>query len=437
MTDPDVNLVVARLFEEIAQSLEISGDQGHRLRAYRRAARSLAATSEHLDALAAEGRLRELPGIGASMAALISEFLSTGSMRTHQHLVTDYPPGLAPLLRARGFGPAGVQSLHASLGVTTLDEIERAGQDGRLANAIGPRRATELLRQMPALRNPTTALRLKSAWESATALLDLLRGYGEIQLVGAARRMCDMVMGGLDFVGLASHAGNALLDRLERLPSVVSVPRRTPSSITVRLHDGVEVRLFLAERDALGAALVWHTGSEAHLARLAALAEARGLQLTPEGLAMADRRLPTPTEAHVYAALGLPYVVPELREDEGEIEAALAGSLPRLIEQSDLQGDMHCHTNATDGVATLQDMARAARARGYAYMALTDHSRALTITNGLSLERLEDARRQVHQLNQQLAPFTILLGTEMDILEDGSLDYPDATLVSLDYVSAS
>ena len=167
------------------------------------------------------------------------------------------------------------------------------------------------------------------------------------------------------------------------------------------------------------------------------LAETRGLLLTRDGLFDDDKQLPTPTEHAVYAALGLPYLAPELREDQGEIEAALDGSLPDLIQQSDLQGDMHCHTNETDGVATLEDMARTARARGYAYMALTDHSRSLTITNGLSLERLEEARRRVQQLNHELAPFTILLGTEMDILEDGSLDYPDATLASLDYVSAS
>jgi DNA polymerase (family 10) len=205
----------------------------------------------------------------------------------------------------------------------------------------------------------------------------------------------------------------------------------------VRLYDAVEVRLFISVPAARGGPLVWQTGSTAHLTRLGELAADRGLQLTPDGLLKDGRQLDTPTEAHLYAALNLPWIAPELREDQGEIEAALYGSLPDLIQESDLKGDLHCHTNETDGVATLDDMARAARARGYAYMALTDHSRSLTITNGLSLERLEEARRRVLQLNEELAPFTILLGTEMDILEDGTLDYPDATLDSLDYVSAS
>jgi DNA polymerase (family 10) len=216
---------------------------------------------------------------------------------------------------------------------------------------------------------------------------------------------------------------------LGRLPNVVGAVSRAEGSATARLYDGVEVRLHVVEPEAWGAALVWHTGSAAHLERLQRLASDRGLRLSPHSLFA--------REEDVYARLSLPWLTPELREDSGEIEAALAGSLPRLIEQADLRGDLHCHTHWTDGSASLEDMALAARAHGYAYMALTDHSRSLTITNGLSLERLEEARRQVQQLNQRLAPFTILLGTEMDILEDGTLDYPDDTLQSLDYVSAS
>ena len=161
--DRDANLTIARLFEEIAQSLEVAGEQGHRLRAYRRAARSLAAAQEPVEELAAEGRLRDIPGIGAAMSALIIEFMNTGSIRTHQRLVEDYPPGLAPVLQARGFGPAGVQALHTATGATSLDEIEQAATDGRLARALGPKRAEELLAQLPSLRNPIRNLRLKSA----------------------------------------------------------------------------------------------------------------------------------------------------------------------------------------------------------------------------------------------------------------------------------
>ncbi len=426
VTGRDTNLAVARLFEEMAQSLEVAGDQGHRLRAYRRAARTVAATPEPLEQLSAEGRLRSIPGVGPSLAALIDEFLRRGSMSTHEKLVAEHPPGLAPLLQAHGFGPASVQALHAATGVANLDDVQRAAQEGRLAQAIGPRRAEELVGQLPALRNPSRSLRLKPAWEAARQIVELLDDRDvrprRIQVAGGARRMCDMVSAGLDLVAIAGDAGpDALLTRLERLPHVVATVARTDHSVRVRLYEGVEVRLHVATEHTWGSALVRHTGSEAHVARLTAL-----------GLS-GD----SPSEEDVYARVGLPFIAPELREDDGEIEAALAGALPHLIREEDLRGDLHCHTSETDGVDTLENMARAARARGYAYMALTDHSRSLSITNGLSLERLEEARRCVQQLNHRLAPFTILLGTEMDILEDGSLDYPDETLRTLDYVSAS
>jgi DNA polymerase (family X) len=222
------------------------------------------------------------------------------------------------------------------------------------------------------------------------------------------------------------------------LPGVVGVRHRDESSTHVRLYDGMEVFLHLAAAESWGSALLTNTGSEPHLERLRRLGQARGLSLDAGGLrGEVGRLLDSGSEEAVYAALGLPWIAPELREDSGEIEAAVEASLPRLVCEDDLRGDLHCHTSWTDGTATLEDMALAARNRGYAYMALTDHSRSLTITNGLSLERLEEARRLVQQLNQRLGPFAILLGTEMDILEDGSLDYPDETLASLDYVSAS
>jgi DNA polymerase (family 10) len=302
-----------------------------------------------------------------------------------------------------------------------------------------------LIDQLPDLRNPVRPLRLKSAWRLAQQTIELLTASGEpgqrIEVAGASRRMCEMVGGGLDLVALAGPGGAAaILENLTNLPNVAEVTDRTTCSVRVRLYDGVVVRLHVADADTWGGALLWHTGSVAHLARLATLATTRGWQLTPHGLREArpgGRSIAGQQEEQVYRALDLPWIPPELREDTGEIEAALVGTLPRLLEVADLQGDLHCHTNWTDGSATLEQMAQAARERGYAYMALTDHSRSLKITNGLSLERLEEARRMVGQLNERLAPFTILLGTEMDILADGQLDYPDDVLRTLDYVSAS
>jgi DNA polymerase (family X) len=424
MTLRSSNLEVARLFEQIAQSLELAGEQGHRPRAYRRAARRIAGFPEPLEGLAAEGRLRDIPSVGPSLAALIEEYLRTGEMRTHARLVEEHPPGLAPLLRAPGFGPVAVKKLYETLGVKNLDDVERAAREGRLAEALGARRADELALLLPQLRRPVLEVRLKSAWEIARGLVELLMESDAppdvIEVAGAARRMCDIVADGLDLVAVPGPSGAAgLLDTLAGLPSVVEIVERDAASMRAQLDDGLEVRLHTAGRESFGTALVQHTGSSAHLRRLGSF-------------------FPTAASEHeLYQRLDLPWIAPELREDAGEIEAARDGSLPRLVEQTDLRGDLHCHTNWTDGVATLEEMAKAAMARGYAYMALTDHSRSLAITNGLSLERLEEARRLVQQLNHTLAPFVILLGTEMDILEDGRLDYPDDVLASLDYVSAS
>jgi DNA polymerase (family 10) len=393
--------------------------------------------------LAAEGRLREIPAIGASLEALIREYLETGAIRTHARLVAEHPPGLAPLLLARGFGPAGIHALYQALGVTDLDALERAAQEGRLAEALGPKRAEDLVAQLPALRNPIRRVHLKGAWEQARQFIELLRAAPErprvIEVSGDARRMCELIVSGVDLVALAGDVGVApLLELVERLPGLAGVLGRTANAVRLRLYDGLELRLHVADEATFGAAQLWCTGSAAHLARLQRLAADRGWVLAASGLREADGRLVAgATEHAIYERLGLPWIAPELREDQGEIDAARAGQLPRLVDVGDLKGDLHCHTNWTDGSATLDEMARAARARGYDYMALTDHSRSLQITNGLSIERLEEARRHVQRLNQELAPFVVLLGTEMDILEDGALDYPDEVLASLDYVSAS
>jgi DNA polymerase (family 10) len=251
--------------------------------------------------------------------------------------------------------------------------------------------------------------------------------------------MADSV-GNVDLLTTADQDIPALVHRLAALPNVVEVVEHTPESEHARivLYGGLEVRLHVVPRTAWGSGLVWYTGSAGHVQHLQRLATARGWSLGPHGLADATgTRLAGETEVGVYERLDLPWIAPELREDQGEIEAAQAGSLPRLIEIGDVRGDLHSHTNWTDGAASLDEMARAARARGYAYLALTDHSQSLAMTRGLTPERLLEQRRLVDGLNHKLAPFTVLLGTEMDILPDGQLDFSDEVLQTLDYVSAS
>jgi DNA polymerase (family 10) len=248
-------------------------------------------------------------------------------------------------------------------------------------------------------------------------------------------------VGGLDVLAARDTADEAerAVEAIANLPNLVQVLDRSADDVSVQLYGGLEVRLIIVPPETWGSALVWYTGSRAHVARLEELARTKGWLLSPLGLEddATGKLLEREHEAAIYERLGLQWIPPELREDEGEIEAAQTGSLPRLVELSDMRGDLHTHTNWTDGTDTLEEMAKAARARGYEYMALTDHTQNLAMTRGLSPERLEEQRVLVGRLNKKLAPFVVLLGTEMDILMDGQLDFSDDVLRSLDYVSAS
>ena len=439
------NAEVARLFAELADILELQGEPVYRYSAYRTAARSIASATESLDDLFKAGHLRQLRGVGQGLEARIVEYLTTGRMESYEQARRDFPVALASLMQVPGLGPTKARAVYHELGISSAAELEQAARDGRLRDVpgFGEKVAESVLANLERMKQRAGRGLLSDGWVAVHQVQEALgspAGAERIAVVGSVRRMQDTI-GGVDLLAARDDLEEAerLIDGVSRLPNLVDVRERASDSISVRLYGGLDVRLFVVPRVAWGSALVWYTGSAAHVAHLTQLASEQGWTLSAFGLEdeLTGARLAGESEVEVYERLGLAWVPPELREDEGEIEAALDGNLPRLIEQADLKGDLHCHTRETDGSNSLEEMALAARARGYDYMALTDHSRSLTITNGLSLERLEEARRQVAQLNHRLAPFVILLGTEMDILEDGSLDYPDETLASLDYVSAS
>lgn len=436
------NLAAARLLVEIVAMLRVQEAPPYRIRAYERAADAVAMFPEPLATLQAEDRLREIPQVGPAIEALLAEFVRDGAMRLHARLAADTPPGLAELLRIPGITPAIARSMHQTVGIDGLADLERAIRTDGLPDLAGPSRA-KLLRQIAQAREGGRAVRLKAAWETARLLcaqLDEQAAPRRVEVAGATRRMVtEVLLDGVDLVAVAGHGGAArLLDVLGALPGVAEVVDRDDSSARVRLHDGILARLRVATPATWGGILLWQTGSSEHLGRLATLAEARGLHLDDYGLRdVVGHSTDSHDEEALYARLGLPFIAPELREDRGEIEAAADGGLPRLVEQADLRGDLHTHTDWTDGSAPLEAMAVAARARGYGYMAVTDHSQALSFINGLTPERVGEQRRLVDRLNHQLAPFLILHGTEMDILEDGRLDYQDAVLAALDYVSAS
>jgi DNA polymerase (family 10) len=438
------NAGIARLFEEIADILEVKGEQPYRYNAYRTAARSVGHARERVDTLFEQGRLRELYGIGPALEAKIIEYLTTGRMDFYERTRREFPSALASLLEVPGVGPGRARAVYAELGVSTLSELEEAARAGRLKDVpgFGDKAVENLLASLERMRQRVTRHLISDGWIAVDDVRRALGGGedGRVAVVGSTRRMLDSI-GGADLLAVADSDTEAerLFNALGKVPNLVQVLERAADHLTIQLYGGLEVRLFVVPRSAWGSGLVWYTGSRAHVAHLEQIAHEHGWRLSARGLedAATGQRLAGDSEIGVYERLGLPWIPPELREDTGEIEAAQAGQLPRLVELSDIKGDLHCHTNWTDGTASLDEMAKAAKAKGYQYMALTDHSQSLTLTRGLSPERLAEQRALVNRVSHKLAPFVVLLGTEMDILLDGSLDFSEAVLDSLDYVSAS
>jgi DNA polymerase (family X) len=439
------NAEVARLFAEIGDMLEIKGEPPYRYNAYRTAARSVGSATERLDVLFEQGRLRELHGVGSALEAKIVEYLKTGRMDSHEQVRRDFPIALASLLQVPGLGPGRARAVYQELGISTLPELEEAARSGRLRDVpgFGPRAIDALLGSLDKLKQRSSRGLLSDAWAAFGHIREAIGEPGDdehLAVVGSVRRMQDTV-GGLDLLAGRKTAADAerLLETIATLPNLIQVLDRSSDEISVLLYGGLEVRLTVVPPETWGSALLWYTGSQAHVARLEALARDRGWRLTSLGLEddASGTLLERGREAAIYERLDLPWIPPELREDDGEIEAAQSGSLPRLVELGDIKGDLHTHTNWTDGTETLEEMAKRAKARGYAYMALTDHTQNLAMTRGLTPDRLQEQRALVNRVNQKLAPFVVLLGTEMDILLDGQLDFPDDLLRTLDYVSAS
>jgi DNA polymerase (family 10) len=438
------NQDVARLFHSIADLLEIKGELPFKIAAYRRAAERVEALPEPIERVQSEGRLRQVQGIGPAIEQKISEYLQTGKLGFYDKLTADYPPTLAELLQVPGLGPRTARQLHASLGISRLADLQAASAEGRLKDlpGLGAKTEANIRQELERLTQRTNRYQLAVALELADDLLATLRERlgpdVELAYAGSLRRMRDTI-GDIDL--LASTAGDTqrVVDAFLDLPHVREVLRSGPVRAGILGPRGMQDDLRVVEPRAWGAALVYFTGSKEHNIRLRELAVARGWKLNEYGLfdERTDKFLAGESEEQVYEALGLQYVPPELREDDGEIEAARTGSLPHLIELTDLKGDLHVHSDWSDGRDTLEQMARAARALGHQYFAITDHSKSLGVARGLTEARVAEQRLVIERLNRELAPFRILHGTEMDILRDGRLDYVDDVLAAYDYVSAS
>jgi DNA polymerase (family X) len=438
------NREVAELLERVADMLSIRGDQIHRILAYRRGAESIRALSRDVNEIFAEGTLTDIPGIGPTLAEKIGEMLTTGSLAFYEKLAQEVPPSLVELMRVEGVGPKRIKQVYDALGITTLEALTAAAQEGKLRNlpGLGLKSEAKIQAAVEALaRHGDARIPLGVALpiaEEILAELEPLPGVNQTAVAGSLRRMRDTI-GDIDLM-VAAVDSEPIMAHFRNLGHVESVSVTGPSKTTVTLHNGLQVDLRVLPPERWGTLLLYFTGSKDHNVRLRERALKQGLTLNEHAFTPLEGgdEIVCATEEDVYHVLGLPYIPPALREDRGEIEAALKGELPELIQLSDIIADVHMHSTWSDGKMTILEMARAAQARGYRYIAITDHSASLGVANGLSSERLRRQAEEIRQANEAMGPeFRILHGTEMEIRADGRLDYSDEVLAELDLVIAS
>ncbi len=435
---PIHNADIAAAFSEIADLLEIEQANPFRIRAYRNAARIVGELGREVRAMLERGEdLTALPGIGDDLAAKMREIVDSGKCRALERLRSELPPAITELLHVPGLGPKRVRMLWHELDVQTLEQLARAARDGRIRDlpGFGARTEANILQAVEAHLSKATRVKLATAAqyaESLVAWLSAAPGVAHVEVAGSYRR-CRETVGDLDIL-VTARAGSDVMARIVRYDEVTEVLSEGPTRASVVLKSGLQVDLRVVEEAAYGAALCYFTGSKAHNIALRRIAREAGLKLNEYGVFRGRERIAGDTEESVYRALGLAWVAPELREDRGEIAAARAGRLPQLVQLADLRGDLHAHTKATDGHHTLEEMALAAKARGFSYLAVTEHSRRLAMAHGLDPGRLAAQCDEIERLNERLDGIVVLKGIEVDILDDGSLDLPDSALVRLDLV---
>jgi DNA polymerase (family 10) len=435
------NLELARIFSEMADILEIQGDNPFKIRAYRRAALNVEGLAKGVETLSRE-ELREIPGIGEELSAKIEEFCTTGVVHAHEKLKSGIPAGLLDILAVPGLGPKTAKLLFEKGGVADLEGLERAASRGELVGLPGIREKTveNLLRGIATIRRGRERRPLGLVLPVALDLVVVLEKRAEIdriELAGSIRRRRETVKD-IDIVATAGDP-EQVMAVFVKLPDATDVVMHGPTRSSITLRDGINVDLRVVPRESFGAALAYLTGSKGHNIRLRDMAVRQGLKVNEYGVfrEKGDVRLGGEDEEDIYRILGLPFIPPELREDQGEVEAALAGRLPQLVSVQDIRGDLHVHSLWSDGAHAIEEVAAAAKGQGLTYMGLTDHSRGLGVAHGLTPERLREQRREVDAVNRKLRGFTILHGTEMDIRGDGTLDFPDDVLAELDLVVAS
>jgi DNA polymerase (family 10) len=438
---PIHNQEIAQQFEEIANLLELQNANPFRIRAYRNAARSLRDFPREASSLVdASEDLHQIAGVGIDLANKIEEVVKTGKMAFLAKQKKKVPETLTDLLQIPGLGPKRVQTLYKKLHIKTLPQLQQAIANHKISSLEGFGSKTETLiadgvtdRQV--INERHIRAHVAPYAEDLVKYLKAISGVQQVQVCGSYRRWTETV-GDLDFVVTAKKA-ESVMEKMTNYSQISRIVSQGPTRMTVILKQGIQVDVRVVPNKSYGAAVHYFTGSKAHVVALRKRAIERKLKVNEYGIFRGSKAIAGETEESVYKALGLEYVPPELRENRGEIEAAEKHHLPRFVEPSDLRGDLHSHTNATDGKNSLKEMAQAAKASGLEYLANTDHSKRLTMAHGFTAKDLLKRCEEIDQLNATLKDFTVLKGIEVDILEDGTLDLPDEALKELDIVVAS
>ncbi len=436
-----VNQQIAQKFYKTADLLEIMGENPFRVRAYRNAARTIESLGRDLSEMVAQGEeLTKLPGIGKDLAGKIREIIETGTFSKLKELEAKVPPGLIELLKVEGLGPKRIKTLYDTLGITSLEELREAAAKGQISAlpGFGKKLEQTILKGVVLAKKEGRRFRWAYAESFALELVRFLKktkGLNQIEVAGSFRRRKETV-GDLDILVTASNP-EKIIEHFVSFPDIKTIISKGQTRSTVILSSDIQVDLRAVEEESYGSALHYFTGSKAHNIAIRTIAQKAGLKINEYGVFRGKDWVAGRSEDEIFSAVGLPFIEPELRENRGEIEAAMEGRLPQLVTLPEIRGDLHCHTKWSDGLNTILEMARAAKELGYSYIAITDHSRRLAMIKGLDEKKLELQAIEIEEARKRIPDIHILHGIEVDILEDGTLDLSDEALSHLDVVVAA
>lgn len=434
------NKELTDLFEKMADILELKGENPFKISAYRKASRILGDLTQDIEEITEKGELKKIPGIGEGMAQKIEEYLKTGKVSKFEEIRRGVSDELIAIMDIPGMGPKTLAMLHKEKGINNFSQLEKALSDGALLGlfGMGEKKVENIKRGIQLLKQSKGRMNLGVAFPAARRIVDTLRqktGSKKIEWAGSLRRMKENI-GDIDILATGPDK-EKILQVFTHLPEVKEVLASGETKASVIVEGGTQIDLRVVEEDSYGAALQYFTGSKGHNIHLRGIAKAKGIKINEYGAFKGEKKIAGKEEKDIYRSLGMDWIEPELREDRGEIEAAQKGRLPKLLQESEIKGDLHVHSKWSDGVFSIEEMAKAAQKRGYQYVAICDHSKSLKIAHGLDESRLLKQIEEIDCINEKFEGFQILKGTEVDILSDGRLDFSEKILEKLDFVVAA